>query len=43
MKSSQGCPTGSSSIHKTGDLMAYFSNDMDAIRMAVGSGHSDYL
>ena len=24
--------------HKTGDLMAYFSNDMDAIRMAVGPG-----
>ena len=23
---------------KTGDLMAYFSNDMDAIRMAVGPG-----
>lgn len=22
--------------HKTGDLMAYFTNDMDAIRMAVG-------
>ena len=24
--------------HKTGDLMAYFTNDMDAIRMAVGPG-----
>lgn len=24
--------------NKTGDLMAYFSNDMDAIRMAIGPG-----
>ncbi len=24
--------------HKTGDLMAYFTNDMEAIRMAVGPG-----
>ena len=24
--------------HKTGDLMAYFTNDMEAVRMAVGPG-----